>query len=165
MIFYVVVKWVEFFFFEIYINSITLKVEGPNHEIFGGLLFGWVFNLYTQSLPKFSSGVMHIHELVLWEKPNLIWTCWVKYMGYKLQRSHWRTLGRSWDHLPKEVVPTLKMPTCLEDDFYIYVILAHMIVGNTLNQYMPSIHVDCHLMSRKPHKNIRWRPILNCMSS
>ena len=27
-----------------------------------------------------------------------------------------------------------------------YVVLAHMIVNNTQNQYIPSIHVDCHLV-------------------
>ena len=38
---------------------------------------------------------------------------------------------------------------------FICVILAHMIVGNTLNQYIPSIHVDYHLVDCKPHENIR----------
>ena len=33
---------------------------------------------------------------------------------------------------------------------------AHMIVDNTLNQYIPSIHVDCHLVGCKPREDIRW---------
>ena len=28
-----------------------------------------------------------------------------------------------------------------------------------------SIHMDCHPVDRKPHENIRWQPILGCMSA
>ena len=34
---------------------------------------------------------------------------------------------------------------------FLYGILAHMVVGTTLHLYIPSIHVNCHLVGRKPH--------------
>ena len=59
--------------------------------------------------------------------------------------------------------PTQLIPT--PQTFSIYVIMAHMIVSNTLNQYIPSIDVDCHLVGCKSHENITWGPILSCMSA
>ena len=68
-----------------------------------------VFDLYTQSLPNLSSGVMHNHDIVLWEKkktsPNLDMLAEI----YDLQTRQvtcgyictWHTLSSSWNHLPK----------------------------------------------------------------
>jgi hypothetical protein len=39
---------------------------------------------------------------------------------------------------------------------FLYLILAHMIAGTTLDQWKPPIHVDCHLVGHKPHHNVRW---------
>ena len=35
---------------------------------------------------------------------------------------------------------------------FLYVILAHVIAGTTLDQWKPPIHVDCHLVGHKPIK-------------
>jgi hypothetical protein len=47
---------------------------------------------------------------------------------------------------------------------FVYVILAQMVVGTTLHQWIQSIHINCYLVGHKSRQNIRWRPILGCMS-
>ena len=54
------------FFNEIYIKSVTLKVAGPNHDVFNDYHLIEVFDMYTRSLPNLSSGVMHSHDIVQW---------------------------------------------------------------------------------------------------
>ena len=41
---------------------------------------------------------------------------------------------------------------------FLYVILAHMVVGTTLHQEIPSIHVDYHLVGCKPIKILGGDP-------
>jgi len=65
------------------------------------------------------------------------------------------TLGSSWDHLPKHVVPIPRIILHAWNMTFVDIILAHMMVGNTLNQYLPFIHINCHTVGCKPHKNIR----------
>ena len=149
-----------------------LKVEGLDGDIFWDLPFKWGF---WPTHSKFAKSLW-LGDAQLWScpigkkiSPNsdiLAEICGLQTRkgtcGYKCT---WYTLGSSWDYLLKHVIPNPQKILNAWNMVVIYVILAHMIVGNTLSQYIPSILVDCHLMGCKPLENLRRRPILGCMST
>jgi hypothetical protein len=54
---------------EIYTKFVALKVEGPNHDFFLEIYpMIRVYDMYAQSLPNLSSRVMHIRDMIKWEK-------------------------------------------------------------------------------------------------
>ena len=73
------------FFDEVYIKFFILEGEGPNLYIFKHLPLNKVFDMYTQNcmLESDTTKIMFGEE-----KPHTIWTLYLKYMGYKLERSH-----------------------------------------------------------------------------
>ena len=108
---------------------------------------------------------MHSCDFVLWDETSpdldMLDEIYELQIG-KVTRGYnctWYILGSSWDYLPKHVVPNPLKILHAWNLAFIYVILAHMIVGNTSTNAYPSIHVDCHLVGYKPHENIRWWPI------
>ena len=122
---YMIVEWAPpknlGFSNENYINFMTLKVEGPNHDIFGYLPFDWGLRLVHSKFAKF----------VRWSHAEP-WSCPMgktspdldmlgKLYGLQTRKvtggyiCTWCTVGSSWDHLPKHVVPiNQKNPTCFK---------------------------------------------------
>lgn len=104
---------------------------------------------------------MHNHDLVRWGKTSSILDMLAKIYGLQNTKvtcgyiCTQHTLGNSWNHLPKQVVPNPQKTLYAWSMTFIYVILTHMVVDNTLNQHIPSIHVNYNMMDYKPHEYIR----------
>ena len=77
----------------------------------------------------------------------------------RIEHHMWKILAPTFGKLKGPPLKTsnaklTKKSGMVGDMRFLYVILTHMVVGTTLHHLIHSIHVDCHLVDRKPHHNI-----------
>ena len=126
-------------------KSVTLKVGGSHKVVFERFsLFHGARNMCIYCVPNPSGQVVHNHHLVL--------------RGGKIpiQSGHhmWKILAPTYRQL---MGPRRKTSKCqpnknivhAQSMRFLYVYLAHMVVGTTLHQEIPTIHVDFYLAGRK----------------
>ena len=147
-------------------KSVALKVGGPHDVIFGRFpLFHGASKMCANCFPNPSGQVVNNHYLILRGKfytpPKLGIVC-DKILTPKFGSYIWATHGTTSQN--KQCQSKNNIPTCLEYEVFICYFDSHGSGHHPTLVDTFHLHVDCHLVGRKPHQIIRWRPISGCMT-